>query len=144
MCCSLSHPTLVCCNTSCLLRALLAGCVRLCGCPVLQMLVEAETADGMRHSTLLQNAETVRLIGPVSSSSSSSTSTSSSSSSRSSSASPAAPGSSSTADGCSAGPQQSWQAVSVSELQPGQKVYLLLQEAARHTGISIQERICEK
>jgi 3-dehydroquinate synthase class II len=40
--------------------------------------------------------------------------------------------------------QQTWRAESVSELQPGQEVYLLLQEAARHTGISIQERISEK
>ena len=30
----------------------------------MQVLVEAETADGLRHSVLLQNAETVRLIGP--------------------------------------------------------------------------------
>lgn len=34
-------------------------------CACLQVLVEAETADGSRHSTLLQNAETVRLIGPT-------------------------------------------------------------------------------
>ena len=30
----------------------------------MQVLVEAETLDGARHSILLQNAETVRLIGP--------------------------------------------------------------------------------
>jgi 3-dehydroquinate synthase class II len=29
------------------------------------LLVEAETPDGARHSTLLQNAETVRLVGPA-------------------------------------------------------------------------------
>ena len=30
-----------------------------------QLLVEAETADGARHSIILQNAETVRLVGPA-------------------------------------------------------------------------------
>ena len=35
-----------------------------CACMHTQVLVEAETPDGIRHSTLLQNAETVRLIGP--------------------------------------------------------------------------------
>lgn len=28
------------------------------------LLVEAETANGVRHSVILQNAETVRLVGP--------------------------------------------------------------------------------
>lgn len=31
---------------------------------MLQVLVEAETKDGLRHSILLQNAETVRLMVP--------------------------------------------------------------------------------
>lgn len=81
----------------------------------LQMLVEAETEDGLKHSTLLQNAETVRLVGPR--------------------AAPAAQQPAATA---------SWQAVSVSSLQPGQQVFLLLQDGARHTGIAIQERITER
>jgi hypothetical protein len=108
-------------------------------CLLLQMLVEAETPDGVRHSTLLQNAETVRLVGP-----SSSSSTRSSSSINSSTVPPAAPGGSSQAGSSTGSSPQRWRAVSVSELQPGEEVYLLLQEAARHTGISIQERISEK
>ena len=71
--------------------------------------MEAETQDGQRHSIMLQNAETVRLISP----------------------------------------QQersvfSSDAVSVTELQVGQPVYLHLQDPARHTGISINEQIVEK
>lgn len=36
----------------------------------MQVLVEAETSDGARHSILLQNAETVKLVGPAAQSSS--------------------------------------------------------------------------
>lgn len=71
--------------------------------------MEAETQDGGRHSIMLQNAETVRLIGPLQEQSASSS-----------------------------------DAVSVTELQIGQLVYLHLQDAARHTGISIEEHIVEK
>lgn len=95
-------------QTKAQLLCVLAWCT---ATPFLQMLVEAETEDGARHSTLLQNAETVRLICPGAAASSK------------------AP---------------SWEAVSVSALQPGQRVYLLMQEGARHTGISIQERISER
>ena len=70
--------------------------------------MEAETQDGQRHSIMLQNAETVRLIGPQLEQSVPTT------------------------------------AVSVTELQVGQLVYLHLQGAARHTGISIEEHIVEK
>ena len=80
----------------------------------MQVLVEAETQDGVRHSILLQNAETVRLVAPNQ------------------------PDEASLASGKSAG------AVSVTELQLGQPVYVHLQGAARHTGISIQESIVEK
>ena len=110
----------------------------------LQMLVEAETPDGVRHSTLLQNAETVRLVCPTGSAKSSNGGGSSSSPSK--------------ATGgqleqqlmaqplqrtSSTGAGQAWQAVSVSSLQPGQQVFLLMQAGARHTGISIQEQIKE-
>ena len=87
------------------------------------MLVEAETPDGEAHSLLLQNAETVRLIGP--------------------SGEPpmrVLRGSASEGE-CSS---VSWQAVSVSELQVGQAVYVRRQGAARHTGISIDEFIREQ
>ncbi|KAL3152277.1 hypothetical protein ABBQ32_001351 [Trebouxia sp. C0010 RCD-2024] len=73
------------------------------------VLVEAETQDGQRHSIMLQNAETVRLIGPRTEQAALPTN-----------------------------------AVSVTELQVGQPIFLHLQGAARHTGISIEEHIVEK
>jgi 3-dehydroquinate synthase class II len=105
-----------------------------------QMLVEACTPDGVLHSTLLQNAETVRLVGPAqqqqqqpqkerpppaASKATQSTQTG--------------------AAGAAAGVSTpGWAALPVSELAPGDVVYVLQQEGARHTGISIQERIVEK
>lgn len=71
--------------------------------------MEAETQDGQRHSIMLQNAETVRLIGPQTEQTSLPTN-----------------------------------AVSVTELQVGQPIFIHLQGAARHTGISIEEHIVEK
>lgn len=71
--------------------------------------MEAETQDGQRHSIMLQNAETVRLIGPRTEQAALPTN-----------------------------------AVSVTELQVGQPIFLHLQGAARHTGISIEEHIVEK
>jgi 3-dehydroquinate synthase class II len=108
------------------------------------MLIEAETEDGTRHSTLLQNAETVRLVCPSAGSiAPGSTNNSSSNSSASRTSSSSAELTSQTADITRSSLQQGWQAVSVSALQPGQKVFLLMQEGARHTGISIQEQIKE-
>ena len=88
----------------------------------LQVLLEAETPDGEVHSLLLQNAETVRLIGPSE---------------------PLGK----VLGGSAAEENKSnveWQAVSVSELQVGQAVYVRRQAAARHTGISIDEFIRER
>ena len=100
----------------------------LCG----QVLVEAETRDGQQHSILLQNAETVRLIGPQKAQSAMSDQG----------------GSLQTDTQAFLNPLSeqapSSEAISVSELQIGQPVYLHLQGAARHTGISIQENIVEK
>lgn len=72
------------------------------------VLVEADTEDGLVHSILLQNAETVKLVGPC--------------------------------DDC----KQGWKTVSVSELKEGDFVYVFLQNAARHTGIAIEETISER
>jgi len=103
-------------------------------CLYMQVLVEAETQNGQRHSILLQNAETVRLIGPRTTMSSVSNMENKSS------------GPSQTPEQSDVSGSQKSQsdAVSVSELQIGQSVYLHLQGAARHTGISIQENIVEK
>jgi 3-dehydroquinate synthase class II len=88
-----------------------------------QVLVEAETPDGEVHSLLLQNAETVRLVGPSGEP-------------------PSRVLGGSAAEGEQ--PSAGWQAVSVSELQVGQAVYVRRQAAARHTGISIEEFIRER
>jgi 3-dehydroquinate synthase class II len=90
------------------------------------VLVEAVTAGGDVISTLLQNAETVRLIGPA----------------------PGGSGSGSGGNGSGSGSGSGsggakWRAVSVSELAEGDEVFVLEQAAARHTGIAIEERISE-
>ncbi|KAA6426747.1 MAG: 3-dehydroquinate synthase-like [Trebouxia sp. A1-2] len=97
------------------------------------VLVEAETQDGQRHSILLQNAETVRLIGPRMTMSSVSNMVDESGLSQ-----------KPKHSDVSSSQQSESDAVSVSELQVGQPVYLHLQGAARHTGISIQENIVER
>lgn len=90
------------------------------------VLVEARTAAGELVSTILQNAETVRLVGPAAGGGSGDGGSSSGGGGRQ-----------------QSGAEQRWRAVSVSQLQPGDKVFLLEQEGARHTGIAIQERINE-
>ena len=87
------------------------------------MLVEAKTEDDTVHSLLLQNAETVRLVGPVSEDSS------------------AGKGEE---KGSKEGSKAGWRAIPVSQMQAGDKVYVRQQDAARHTGISIQESIMER
>jgi 3-dehydroquinate synthase class II len=80
------------------------------------MLVEATADDGEVWSTMLQNAETVRLVGEG-----------------------MAGGSAADYGG------QSWQATSVSQLTVGSsRVYVLRQGAARHTGVAIDEQITER
>lgn len=98
------------------------------------MLVEVETADGLQHSTLLQNAETVRLIGPKKDDRNVASSAETV---------PLEKSSSSNAQLVQQ-QQQQWQATAVTELQPGQHIFMLRQGGARHTGISIQENINEK
>lgn len=108
-------------------RSAIVGRVKIESRPL--VLVEAATDDGLCHSLLLQNAETVRLIGPADTANVSSSTTSdqlvqhkSEDKIR----------------------QPLYRAVAVTELQIGQTVYLHMQDAARHTGISINETIIEK
>ncbi len=89
----------------------------------LQVLVEAKTSDDVLHSLLLQNAETVRLVGPASTSKLSEQ---------------AAGGDIEEHD------EPNWRAVSVSQMQVGDEVFIRQQGAARHTGISINESIVER
>jgi 3-dehydroquinate synthase class II len=95
-----------------------------------QVLVEAELPDGDTCSLLLQNAETVRLVCPLTSSGSSSGGH--------------ATGSGSGGGGGAAEAGLGWAAVSVSELAPGQQLLVLQQGAARHTGVAIEESITER
>lgn len=69
------------------------------------VLVEAIADDGILYSILLQNAETVKLVGP---------------------------------DG------DAWRAISVPALKPDDKLYVLVQHAARHAGMQIEEEIIER
>ena len=86
--------------------------------PVVQVLVEAQTEDGMLHSIILQNAETVKLVGLAEP------------------APAAAPG---LPDHSAA-----WTALPVTELKPSDTVLVHLQGPARHTGIDISEAITEQ
>lgn len=130
-------------------------CVRL-----VQVLVEAQTLDGEAHSLLLQNAETVRLIGPSVPSNAASNrqdrkadSTSAESSISSERSIYFGVKKKKEADVESGIERESaeksegrmaWRALSVSELQLGDQVYVLRQAAARHTGISIKEFVSER
>ncbi len=75
------------------------------------VLVEAATQDGERHSVMLQNAETVRVVGP---------------------------GSGASVE------TRGWRAISVSEVRVNDELLVLRQQAARHTGIGIDEQIIER
>ncbi len=87
------------------------------------MLVEARTGDGQLHSALLQNAETVKLVGLAS----------------------GAQVEELAGGGEAAGPGgRRWRAISVTDMAAGDRVLVLRQGGARHTGISIQESIVEK
>ena len=101
------------------------------------VLVTVVTADGEESSVLLQNAETVRLVGPAPACSSGGGS----------SGDPEADAYVWQEGGCqrsSSGGGRTWRAISVSHLQPGDEVLLLRQGAARHTGIAIDEAITER
>lgn len=114
-----------------------------------QVLVEAELGDGERCSVLLQNAETVRMVGPAAADSASSTSTSTSASASAEDGyvwqqGGARAGSSSGGSGGGGGQQPSWRAISVSDLAVGDRLFVLRQGGARHTGVAIEESITER
>ena len=74
-----------------------------------QVLVEA-VHEGQKFSILLQNAETVRLVGSRSESAGDIT----------------------------------WHSTSVTDLSPGDSVLIYRTEAARHTGVAIEEHVIER
>ncbi|KAH7623832.1 hypothetical protein Ndes2526B_g01080 [Nannochloris sp. 'desiccata'] len=99
------------------------------------VLVEATTEDEVIYSILLQNAETVKLIGPKGNKNG---------------------GINNNIGSCGGirndarvgieenGKEKEWRTISVAEMVPGDKVYVLVQNAARHAGVSIEESITEK
>lgn len=90
-------------------RSAIVGRVKIEARPL--VLVEAATQDGERHSVMLQNAETVRVVGP---------------------------------SGGASGEARGWRAISVSEVRVNDGLLVLRQQAARHTGIGIDEQIIER
>ena len=105
------------------------------------VLIHATTPDGAGYSILLQNAETVKLVGPrnlnfpeeeasalyLDRNRRTNTNTLS--------------------RGVSSDDHkivQDWRTISVSQLCAGDEVYVLVQDGARHTGIRIEESICER
>ena len=101
-------------------RSALVGRVKIEKRPL--VLVDAVTQNGIPYSILLQNAETVKLVGP----NGRNTNTNNSSS---------------TSDGDG---RKNWRAISVSELKQGDELYVCVQGGARHTGVSIEESITER
>ena len=89
------------------------------------VLVEAETENGEMYSILLQNAETVKLVGPNK-------------------ATNIGDGGGGDSGGNSRYTKKDWKTISVSALCSGDEVFVLVQNAARHTGVSIEEFIYEK
>jgi 3-dehydroquinate synthase class II len=141
-------------------RSALVGRVKIECRPLL--LVEAELPDGERCSVLLQNAETVRLVGPAAAGSSSSNGNSIQQAQggaaggatlaaesgyvwqQGGGGSGSSGGSGGSVEARAAGLGQSWRAVSVSELAPGHQLFVLRQGGARHTGVVIEESITER
>lgn len=97
------------------------------------VLVEAETPeDGLRHSLLVQNAETVKLVGPGDDDGS-----------RGWRAIPVVSGQ--RLRTCTILPSNEVMATTLqTELRPGDRLLVTRQAAARHTGIPIEEQIVEK
>ena len=82
------------------------------------VLVDAVTENGVAYSILLQNAETVKVVGPDRNSKNNNSSSNNG--------------------------RKSWRAISVSELKQGDELYVYVQGGARHTGVSIEESITER
>ena len=124
--------------------------------------MEARSPDGDTLSVLLQNAETVKLIGPAPAGPAAAAGAAaaaaavepgaadqqqqqqqqqaaSAEGSSPASQAAAAPAPPEAAVGAGGG----WRAIPVSSLKEGDLVYVVLQHAARHTGLAIQEKVKE-
>eukprot|EP00892_Ulva_mutabilis_P012579 jgi/Ulvmu1/9694/UM055_0032.1 len=80
------------------------------------VMVSAATADSLEHSVILQNAETVKLVGPAASSEA-------------------------TAEG--ANQKQPWRTIPVTDMHAGDTVLVQRSDAGRHMGMSVQEKLSE-
>lgn len=119
------------------------------------LLVAAETSDGQEHSILLQNAETVKLVGPPSPSSAGSSSPSGSSNSLrveggGAAGSPPAGGERAGANSKGTNSDKgtngaTWHAHAVTELEPGDYLYVKRSASGtgRHLGTAVQETLNE-
>lgn len=108
------------------------------------VLVAAVTADGDEHSIILQNAETVKLVGPVASERQDTSQ-----------AQPgggAAGGSGSDQQGThkaaacatvSVSIARDWGTVSVTEVRPGQELFVRRSHAGRHMGMPVWQTLSE-
>lgn len=103
-----------------------------------QVLVEAVTRDGELISLQMQNAETVKLMGPAVGESPGTCGGGGSDSGlvEEQPLQAAAAGAAAAAGG--------WRALSVAKLAVGDEVFALVQAGARHTGIAIKEFVVEK
>ena len=99
------------------------------------------TGDGESHSLLLQNAETVCLVGPRGEGPSAGSGSGGEEEAGYVWQSGGGEGSGS-GRGAAAAPQ--WRAVSVSELREGDCLFVLRQAGARHTGTAVEEQIVER
>jgi 3-dehydroquinate synthase class II len=96
-------------------RTALVGRVKIERRPL--VLIRAEGHGGEEYAILLQNAETVKLVGP---------------------------NTDIVANNGSTAGFKTWKSISVAEMRPGDEVYVSVQAAARHTGIPIEEMILER
>ncbi|KAG2491204.1 hypothetical protein HYH03_010414 [Edaphochlamys debaryana] len=120
------------------------------------VVVELRCPDGSPASLMLQNAETVKLLGPAPAPAPAPAPPPAAAQASASTPAPAQAGEGTADKGAAgtggpgaggaagAGAGATWRAVSVSALAPGDRVFVLQAAAARHTGIAIEEFILEK
>lgn len=107
------------------------------------VLVTATTPDNVEHLVIVQNAETVKLVGRRAAAGTSSASNPAASSRES-----RSPGSGwwptrEPADSDDAA-GKGWEAIPVTEVNPGDMLYSRLLQAARHAGMAVEEMCVEQ
>lgn len=77
------------------------------------VIITVETADGAEHSVILQNAETVKLVGPGADTD------------------------------AAAAADEPWRTIPVTAIRLGDVVLVRRSDAGRHMGIAVQEKLSE-